>query len=57
VQQTSAQPISRSAVKRAVTFSEPAARKIVLHADITALMAIRPNNKDWQTVFKKVAWP
>jgi hypothetical protein len=31
-------------VKRAVV-SEPAIRKIILHADITALMAIKSDNK------------
>jgi predicted SprT family Zn-dependent metalloprotease len=37
--------------------SEPAAKKTVSHADVTALMAIRPGGKDWQTVLKKVTRP
>jgi hypothetical protein len=56
VQQALAQPVSRPIVKKAAA-PEPATRKTVSHADITALMATRPSGKEWQTVSKKAARP
>jgi hypothetical protein len=43
-------------VKRAVA-PEPATRKTISHTDVTALMAIKPSSKEWQTVPKKAARP
>jgi hypothetical protein len=56
-QQAPAQSASNSAVKKVTAFSEPAARKTVSHADVTALIATRPDDKDWQTVLKKATRP
>ena len=54
MQQALAQPASRHAVKRAIMPPEPAARKIVLYTDIAALIITRSDDKEWQTVLKKV---
>jgi hypothetical protein len=56
-QQAPAQSASDSAAKKAAALSEPAAKKTVSHADVTALMATRPGGKDWQTVLKKATRP
>ena len=45
MQQTPAQPVSRSVVKKAVAF-ELVIRKTVLHADVTVLIITRPDSKD-----------
>jgi hypothetical protein len=45
------------AVKKTTASPEPAARKTVSHADVTALMAIRLGGKEWQTVLKKAIRP
>jgi hypothetical protein len=57
VQQILAQSASNSAVKKTAVSSKPAAKKTVLYTDITVLIAIRPDDKDWQTVLKKAIRP
>jgi histone H3/H4 len=56
-QQTLTQSVSNLTVKKTAALSEPAARKTISHADVTVLIAIRPDSKEWQTVLKKATRP